>query len=214
MQNKVGFKETLQWYEENADNYANKIIKKQNSFLINRFLELLPKQGTILDAGCAAGRDCQIFKERDFLPTGIDAVESLIKIAKKNNPDIKYIHGDFSDLPFSDSSFDGIWSHASLLHLETIEDVNKALKEFCRVLKNGGIAHIFVKKQLGREKTSHVSQEYSGDFSRFFRWFNKKELTTLLKEAGFEIIRFDDNYVAKDGRKNIKWLAALVKKTK
>lgn len=209
---KIGFQETLAWYERNAKNYAQKIANKPDLFLMNRFLKQIAKGEKILDAGCAAGRDCELFAERGYEPTGIDAVKALIKEAKTNNPNLNFVHGDFINLPFSNNSFAGVWAHASLLHLEKTSDVKAALKEFYRVLKKGGVAHIFVKKQLGSEKTSNVAQDYSGDFNRFFRWFKKDELNKMIKQAGFEIINFDDDYTPKDGRKNIKWLAVLVKK--
>ena len=212
MKTKIGFKETLEWYEQNASTYSNKIADKSDLFLLERFMEKLPVEGKILDAGSAGGRDCEIFAQKGFQPTGIDAVKSLVKEAKTKNPDIDFVHESFTNLPFEKNFFDGVWAHASLLHLENIEDVKKALSEFFRVLKTNGIAHIFVKKQLGKEKTSNVSQEYSSDFDRFFRWFTKDELSQLIEEAGFKIIQFDDDYTPKDGRKSIKWLAVLAKK--
>ena len=212
MKNKIGFKETLEWYKQNSTNYTNKISEKQHPFLINRFLKLIPKYGSILDAGCAGGRDCRTFKNKGFSPIGIDAVSTMVNLAKQKNQDLEFIHGDFRNLPFSDSYFDGIWAHASLLHLETIKDVKQTLKEFFRVLKKQGVAHIFVKKQLGKEKFSNVSQEYSDEFSRFFRWFNKEELITLLEEANLKILKIDDNYIPENSKRDIKWIAALVKK--
>ena len=212
MKTNIGFKETLEWYEQNAKTYAQKIADKPDLFLLERFIKKLPVEGQILDAGSAGGRDCKIFAQNGFQPTGIDAVKALVEEAKTKNPDIDFIHGNFTSLPFKDNSFDGIWANASLLHLENIEDMKKSLSEFFRVLKKSGIAHISVKKQLGKEKTSNVAQEYSSDFDRFFRWFTKDELIQLIEEAGFKIVQFDDDYTPKDGRKNIKWLAALAKK--
>jgi ubiquinone/menaquinone biosynthesis C-methylase UbiE len=212
--NKNDFQATLNWYEQNAKTYASKIADKPDLFLLDRFLEEIPNGGSILDAGSAGGRDCKIFLERGYSPTGIDAVKSLVEEAKSINPGIDFVHGNFLNLPFDDSSFDGLWSHASLLHLEEISDVKQSLKEFFRVLKSGGIAHIFVKQQMGKEKTSNVSHDYSGEFSRFFRWYEKEELENLLKDVGFEILDSKDNYTPKDGRKNIKWLAILAQKTK
>jgi len=46
-------------------------------------------------------------------------------IARTTYPEIKFVEGNFLNLPFADQSFDGIWAHASLLHLETVKAVEK-----------------------------------------------------------------------------------------
>ena len=101
------------------------------------------------------------------MPIGIDLSKSLIEIARNKHPDIEFRQGNILNLPFEDESFDGVWTHASLVHLETTEEVVRALREFNRVLKPGGVMHVFVKQQLGNEKTSVVSDTLSGH-ERFF----------------------------------------------
>lgn len=212
MRNNSGFKKTIDWYEQNAEDYAGKIENSLETALLNRFVSKLKKGAVVLDAGCAGGRDCRIFKDKDLAPIGLDISRQLVKLAAKKNPDIEFKQGSFLSLPFTDNSFDGIWAHASLLHLEKITEVKKSLEEFCRVLKQGGVAHIFVKQQLGNKKTENISHTYSGEFKRFFRFFTKQEIETLLKEAGFRIIDIQDNYTSPDGRKEIKWIVVLAQK--
>lgn len=213
MGNKMsGFKQTIQWYDDNAQDYASKIENSPAIELIQRFINTVGTDSKILDAGCAGGRDCRIFKDRKLMPVGIDLSMSLIEVARKKNPDIEFHHGSFLDLPFEDLSFDGVWSHASLLHLETIEEVQIALKEFYRVLRPGGFLHVFVKQQTGKEKTTTAAHSFSGDFKRFFQFFTKQEMRKLIEEAGFKMIDIQDNYRTPDGRKNIKWVAVLGQK--
>lgn len=212
MTNINGFKETIAWYENNAENYAKKIESSPETTLLDRFTCRLKKDAIILDAGCAGGRDSRIFKDKNFKPIGLDISKSLIKLAKKINPDIEFMQGNFLNLPFPTDTFDGIWAHASLIHFEKITEVDKSLKEFHRVLKPEGVIHIFVKQQLGNEKTKNISHDYSVEFKRFFRFFTKQEIETLLKKTGFKIINIQDNYVSPDGRKNIKWIAVLAQK--
>ena len=73
------------------------------------------------------------------MPIGIDLSKSLIEIARNKHPDIEFRQGNILNLPFEDESFDGVWAHASLVHLETTEEVVRALREFNRVLKPGGV---------------------------------------------------------------------------
>jgi ubiquinone/menaquinone biosynthesis C-methylase UbiE len=208
-----GFKQTIQWYNENAEDYSSKIENSPNIELIERFVNAVGHGVRILDAGCAAGRDCRIFKDKGLVPVGIDLTESLIKLAEQKNQDIEFHIGSFLELPFEDESYDGVWSNASLLHLEKIDDVETALKEFSRVLKFGGHLHIFVKQQLGEEKTTTTAHDYSGEFKRFFRFFTKLEIQRLVENAGFEIIDIEDDYTTPDGRADIKWIAVLARKS-
>lgn len=205
----TGFEDTIRWYNKNAEQYASKIESRAMPAHLDEFTEIVGVGGKILDAGCAGGRDCEEFKKRGFETIGIDISSGIIKYAKKYHPDIEFHEGNFLSLPFEDDAFGGVWSCASLLHLETISEVKQALKEFSRVLQTGGVLFIFVKQQLGEEKTSVISDTLSGH-KRFFRWFNKDEIQDLLKEAGFSIIKLKDDCVT--GRKELKWIYGLAKK--
>ncbi|MFA6446401.1 MAG: class I SAM-dependent methyltransferase [Candidatus Paceibacterota bacterium] len=206
------FKKTIDWYENNAEIYAERIESSPEILLINRFARMLKKGDAVLDAGCAGGRDCRIFKEKGLNPTGLDITKSLIKQAKIKSPEIEFVQGSFLELPFLNDHFDGLWAHASLVHLEKISEAKQSLHEFHRVLKPGGIIHISVKQQLGDKKTEYVSHDYSGEFKRFFRFFTKQEIKSLLENTGFRIVEIQDNYVSPDGRKEIKWIVVFAKK--
>lgn len=206
-----GFKDTIAWYDANAAQYATNIEKIPSRELLDRFAAAVGKGGKVLDAGCAAGRDCRLLKDRGLVPIGIDLSEPLIEIARNKHPDVEFRQGNILNLPLEDESFDGVWAHASLVHFETTEDVVKALKEFNRVLKLNGIIHVFVKQQSGKEKTSVISDKLSGH-DRFFQWFTKYEVQQLLDKTGFAIIDLQDDYEDPVGRDEVKWVVALAKK--
>jgi len=206
------FQSTINWYNANAEQYAQNIEKASNPDLIERFSKKVKVGGRVLDAGCAAGRDSRLLKKQGLEPVGVDLSPSLIKVAKRMSPDIEFLQGNFLHLLYENDSFDGIWAHASLLHFETIKEVKEALTEFYRVLKTGGIIHIYLKQQLGDEKTSVVTDKLSNHQKRFFQWFTKDEVKVLLEEANFEIIDLQDNYVDKAERDEVRWIVALAKK--
>jgi ubiquinone/menaquinone biosynthesis C-methylase UbiE len=206
-----GFKDTIAWYDANAEGYATSLEKCPRLDWMDRFARMAGEGARVLDAGCAGGRDCRLFKDMNLNPIGVDLSESLIRVAKAKNPGIEFKCADFSDLPFRDNSFDGVWAHASLVHLETIEKVRKAFGEFGRVLKKEGIVHIAVKQQLGKDKTAVVSDALSGH-DRFFRYFTKNEIQYLLQEAGFKLLTIDGNLKDSTGRKEVRWIVALAKK--
>ncbi len=205
-----GFQDTINWYDQNASTYAKKINSLINWDEIDYFLSLLPPHAEILDAGCAAGRDCQIFFDKGYFPVGVDLSSGLLNIARKNHPQIKFIQANFLDLPFEKETFDGVWAHASLLHLETLAEVTQALKEFNRVLKPRGILHVSVKQKLGQEDASVVKDKLS-NHERFFRWFTPTEIKQLVLDANFNLLTLKTN-LSDAARPEVKWISLYAEK--
>jgi ubiquinone/menaquinone biosynthesis C-methylase UbiE len=207
-----GFKDTIDWYDKNADSYAAAANKIDFSEVIAIFLKKLPPNPRVLDAGCGSGRDSRGLKDGGAIVTGLDISEGLLVVARRDNPDITFVKGNFTDLPLESNSFDGIWAQASLVHLETIEEVQKTLREFYRVLNPGGFIWICVKKSEGDEKTAIVTDKVS-NHDRFFRYYDPGELAGLLKDAGFEV---GHHKIVDDpcGREEVKWIWFTVQKPK
>lgn len=205
-----GMKDTINWYDKNADNYAKSLYEVAPMDAIEAFIKHLPKNAHILEAGCGPGRESVIFKKKGIKTTGVDLSQELLRIAEKNNPGVEYIKTNFLNLPLKNNIFDGIWAHASLVHLETILDVQKALKEFNRVLKLGGFLLVEVKEKTDKKETAIIVDSLS-NHERFFRYYTKEGIQKLIKEAGFEIINFtmrEDQY----GRSEVKWIEVIGKK--
>ncbi len=209
-----GFTDTIEWYNQNAEQYAQTTEQHPSPEQIEAFVSLLPSKGKVLDAGCGGGRDTQLLQNKGLKAIGIDLSSGLVKVAKERHPRVEFVEGSFLDLPFDDNSFDGVWAHASLLHLETVAEVKRALSEFNRVLKPDGVIHTLVKAQTGAEKTAVVSDSLS-NHDRFFQYFTQKEITTLLNEAGFVGTTIEQyKEIDKDpkGRPEVEWILALSKK--
>lgn len=205
-----GFADTIKWYDQNAKQYADASYKVTPTDLIRRFIELLPQNPKILDAGCGAGKDSKVFNELGINVIGIDLSKGLINEAKRRNPAVNFIEGNFLDMHFNNTYFDGVWAHASLVHLETIDDLKKALHEFNRILKEEGILHIYVKAQLGKSKTEVVKYALS-QHDRFFRYYTEDELEKLLNATSFKIIEMEMQN-GLHGREDVTWIALFAKK--
>lgn len=205
-----GFRDTIKWYDDNAEQYEKN--SKQVSFesVVDDFLEKLPVSPAVLDAGCGTGRETRLFHEKGATVIGVDISKGLLEVARRENSDVEFIEANFADLPLTNQLFDGVWSHASLVHLESIGEVKAALSEFHRVLKPGGFLYVYVKEQLGEQKTAVVSDSLS-EHDRFFRYYESAELNSLLRDAGFtvgELEHTGDSH----GRIEVKWLRTVVQK--
>ncbi len=207
-----GFDDTIKWYDDNAEQYAKgtEEIRPDKQVVMDAFLGKLPNHPSVLEAGCGAGRHAKALSDKGAKVVGLDLSAGLIKVAQERYPGIEFVEGNLLELPLEDVSVDGVWSNASLVHFEKIEEVQKVLKEFHRVLKPGGSLYVYVKQQQGEEKTAIVNDTLS-NHERFFRYYEASELAGLLKEAGFTVGEYqvkDDSH----GRDEVKWLEFVVQK--
>lgn len=206
-----GFSDTIEWYEANAVCYAKNIQDFPHLDMLEDFVRVVGLGKQVLDIGCAAGRDSKILNDLGLLVTGIDLSKSLLEIARAKFPKINFVQANFLNLPFVKESFDGVWAHASLLHLEEFSQVEQAIQEFNRILRKGGVLHVYVKQQVGEEKTSVVGDSLS-NHERFFRWFTGDEVKKLLIENNFTILQLHDNLPDSSNRAEVKWIHALAKR--
>ena len=72
---------------------------------VQYYIQLLKKHtnkssGTLLHFGCGAGMHDYSFKKY-FQITGVDLSKGMLELAKKLNPEIRYIHGDLRTIHLS-----------------------------------------------------------------------------------------------------------------
>lgn len=149
--------------------------------------------------------------------TGIDYSRELTKIAQAQYPDITFVEGDFTELPFIDNSFDAIYCNAALVHLPSMALVERALSEFHRVLRAGGYILICTKARLAGQPETAVKKDPLSDRERYFRYQDKANFLTLCEQAGLAIIKHevfnekDHQYAV---RRDENWVWVLAQKPK
>lgn len=169
--------ETIDWYNQNAENYFN----ETNSFSMKekypQFLKYIPKNGEILDAGCGSGRDAKFFLSMGYKVSAFDASTELSKLASENTS-LDVITATFAEFT-SNKKFDGIWANASLLHVPKKSFENSFLN-LINHLKDNGV--LFASMKLGdtEEKDSN---------GRFFNYVSMNELKSIFsKYKNFKLI--------------------------
>jgi ubiquinone/menaquinone biosynthesis C-methylase UbiE len=125
-------------YDEVAEHYDKDGYRKKDvdpSFA--RFVSSQSKSLDVLDIGCGTGSQLVVLKEvyPQHRYTGLDYSSQMLTIAKRKNPNIKWVHGDAQNLPFEDSSFDFV---SSQYHIHHVPDKSKMLSEVYRILRTGG----------------------------------------------------------------------------
>ncbi len=133
---------TIDYYNQNAETFFTATATVNMEPVYQRFLQLLPPTGRVLDAGCGSGRDAKAFAEKGYSVDAFDASPALAKLAS-----------DFTGQPVEVMSFldfdrhhhyDGIWACSSLLHVPEV-DLAQALQRLWRGLKPGGVLYVSFK---------------------------------------------------------------------
>ena len=201
---------TIAVYDQIAHQYASKLDDYAPRPEQEKFVSLLPKSATILDAGCGPGRDCEYFVKQGFQVVGVDLSDKLLDIAKQRVPQASFYKQDLRSLDFSSSSFNGIWACASLLHLKR-EETPAVLSSFYTLLKPKGTLFVLVKEGTGE---ADIKETLSSNISRHFTYFTVNELKTLLTDAGFmvqEIYPWNEE-VRRPGRRDLVWISSFSRK--
>jgi ubiquinone/menaquinone biosynthesis C-methylase UbiE len=126
-------------YESNAAAYAQYSSDRSGlGRLQSRLADMLPPSSVVLDLGCGAGHDAAALASRSLRVVGCDPARALL-VEGLIHPEIAaFVQAESRQLPVLDSTFDGIWACASLLHVPKSQ-VGLALAEAFRVLKVGGV---------------------------------------------------------------------------
>lgn len=149
-------------------------------------------EGSVLEVGSGAGGMIKALRRyRPHLRTsGCDISRAAILSASDERSGVRFDVADVYSLPYRDSEFNAVVMFDVLEHLENPE---KALIEVSRVVASGGLFHLYVPCE-GEWHTVHgvlnllgwrPKEQYGGHIQRF----TAREVVSLLRHAGFEILR-------------------------
>jgi len=96
---------------------------------------------TLLDVGCGSGYYTEVFDTLLLKPIsycGLDFSKPMLRLARRRYPEISFVAGDATKLPFSDDSFELVFNGVSLMH---ILDYESAIAESRRVARRFCIFH-------------------------------------------------------------------------
>jgi SAM-dependent methyltransferase len=155
-------------------------------------------RGVALDFGCGVGRLTQGLARHFEKVHGVDISPSMVEHARKFNRfgDKVQYHVNASNRleGFADSSVDFVYSNIALQHIEP-QFTKVYLSEFVRVMKPGGIAlfqllEATLLRRLVPQTLVDTYRKFKHKEKAFFGMWGipEKEVTTLLRSAGAEIV--------------------------
>lgn len=182
-------------YDSNNDLISFGLHKKVKKWAVESF----KFSGKCLDL-CTGTGDIAEFLSKSCVVIGLDFSPEMIAIAKQKHPEIEFIEGDCTNLPFENESFDAV---TISFGLRNIENYDKALDEINRVLKVGGkflhldfgkknfladvIYDFVIPKLVKILYCNEIPYKYLVQSKKEF--FDEKHLTKLFENHNLEIIK-------------------------
>lgn len=123
----------LRDYEAETEYYTG-LIKDNASIPVKKLLHL----------GCGAGHNDNIFK-RHFEVTGVDISAEMLKMARKLNPEVRYIQGDMGETLLKEK-FDCILSVDAMDYNVTEDDFRRVFANAYAMLNEGGLLFFLLEK--------------------------------------------------------------------
>jgi len=158
----------------------------------------------ILEIGCGPGALCESLHRWYPLSevTGLDRDSNFIGFARSKSPDIEYILGDATSLPFASGSFDVTISNTVAEHIEP----STFFGEQYRVLKEGGVCLVLsgrrginiasdcvlTQSSFEKEIWKRTEKAFSDAFERYGVCaypMSEVEYPRIMEEHGFRNVR-------------------------
>ena len=191
---------TIDYYNQNAKQFAASTANVEFHHMQNRFLGKLHMGAYILDFGCGSGRDTKYFLEQGYRVDAVDGSEELCQLARElTGTEVKHMY--FQELS-EVGNYDGIWACSSILHLN-YEDLEEVMKKMTLAVKENGIIY-----------TSFKYGTFSGERNgRYFTDMTEESFAAFLQKISGIVI--EEQWITSDvrpGRGEEKWLNLILRK--
>lgn len=159
----------------------------------------------VLDVAAGTGTSSAEIMKSGAHVVALDISVGMLNAGRERHPEVDFIWGSATDLPFGDDTFDAVTVSYGL---RNIDDVPKALREFYRVTKPGGrvvicefstptsLVQPAYQLYLGRiapllgRLVSPAGAAYDYLTESIFDWHNQQELGKLMQQAGWVDVEY------------------------
>ena len=138
-------------------------IEDDHRGFVERFLQLLPAAGRVLDAACGTGKYFPMVLASDRRLLGVDHAGGHLTIAAAKFPQVPTDKHDLQDLPYRDE-FDGVMC-VDAMEFVPPEDWPPVLERFRRALRPGGWLYLTVELAPG-DRVGAANQQPAGQAFR------------------------------------------------
>ena len=191
---------TIEYFNQNADMFAQGTRLVDFTIVQERFRKMLPVGSRILDFGCGSGRDTKYFLEKGYQVAATDGSAELCRLAGSFTG-IKVKEMLFQELD-EIGVYDGIWACSSILHLPK-QELLPVIRKMCDALKDNGVIY-----------TSFKYGDFEGERNgRYFTDFTEDTFDKFIKVI--QELTIEEEWITSDvrpGRGEEKWLNLILRK--
>ena len=213
-------KKTVEIYEEKAATYLKTTIehdkldpekakrkKEKLQNFIKENLEQFKKGSKVFEIGSADGENAKYIESLGYNITASDIADAFINETKskvENTVKFNVLEDDFKD------KYLAVLAWRVFVHF-TKEDLDITLNKVHKALENGGV---FIFNIMNREtkvcdeEWVDFPNEYHMDAERYYKYFLKEEVDSLISKTDFKIKSFH----MEGGEKKNKWLVYVLEK--
>ena len=196
---------TIDYYEANAEDLASRYESADVGELHSRLLSTFRTGSSLLEVGCGTGREAAFLIENGRDVDCIEASRSMISLALEYHHELqgRLISGEVPGcLNSINKKYDGIYSIATLMHLE-LDDIAAVLEAFHSRLKSR--CRILISVPLSRPDLEVSGFDPKG---RYFLLLSEEQWRDVIGSAGFTVIETSTNADGM-GRRSVKWLSCV-----
>ena len=170
-----------------------------------RALNLKPGE-RVLDLAAGTGGSTAALAETGAHVIACDLSEGMIEVGRQRHPELEFVQGDATDLPFEDASFDAV---TISFGLRNVQNTEKALQEMARVTKPGGrllicefsrptwpvfnaVYGFYLEEILTRVAKLLSSDDEAYDYliESIREWYDQETLGKMIAQAGWERVQY------------------------
>jgi SAM-dependent methyltransferase len=171
--------------EEYAAHFRDELVRRPlERAVLGLFAELVGGDGPVADLGCGPGRSTAHLASLGVNVFGLDLSESMLAIARRENPGLRFEQGSMLELDLPDGTLAGAMSFYSSIHTP-VDRLPALFAEFHRVLTPG--APLLVAFQAGDEHRHH-DRPFGIPVSLTFQRRQPDHIAELLTAAGFTLM--------------------------
>ncbi len=160
----------------------------------------------ILDLAAGTGTSAAALAARGAQVVACDLSEGMIEVGRQRHPDLEFVQGDATNLPFRDGEFDAV---TISFGLRNVENLGGALAEMRRVTRPGGQLLVcefstpvspllrapynwYLAEVLPRIAAVFSSDGVAYDYlmESILDWPSQEALGQLIRSAGWRDVRF------------------------
>ena len=163
---------------------------------LQKFIEHLPQNSTVLDAACGAGRYIPYLVGERFVIVGIDQAQGMLERAKEKFPEVQFVRLGLQEMSYQEV-FEGAICMDAMEHISP-EDWPLVLANFQRALKKEGYLYFTVEIQDEAEvKAAFEEAQKLGLPVVYGEWVNDEvyhyypsleQVREWVQQAGFVIL--------------------------